>query len=244
MATQARSDVGRASLPATAVAATMGKLRKLVSELESSAASTWANYEDALPYEAPSVDAKAQFVKAAAAQASTHDVAVDVGANAGLFTRILTEQFENVLGIDNDQGAVDALYASTKQSQIANLTPLVIDITNPTPSFGWRGKERSAFTDRARPSFATWLAVVHHLCLGIGLPLEEVVGLVYEFSEEAVVEFVAIEDPMAQRISASRTTELGPYNREAFEEYVKVGGSIVGREEVSSTRTMYHLKRG
>ena len=243
MATEARRDVGRTSLPATAVAATIRKVRKVVSELESSASSTWANYEDALPYETPAVDAKAQFVKAAAAQASAHDVAVDVGANAGLFTRNLAEQFENVLGIDNDQGAVDALYASTKQSRIANLTPLVIDITNPTPSFGWRGKERSAFTDRVQPSFATWLAVVHHLCLGVGLPLEEVIGLVYEFSEEAVVEFVAIEDPMAQRISASRTTDLGAYDRDTFEQHATAAGSIVSREEISSTRTMYHLRR-
>jgi hypothetical protein len=243
MATEARRDVGKASLPATAIAATITKVRKLVGELDSAAASTWADYEDALPYESPSVEAKAKFVEAAAAQASSRRVAVDVGANAGLFTRILSEHFESVLGIDNDQGAVDALYDSTKASGITNLTPLVVDITNPTPSFGWRGKERTAFTERIRPSFASWLAVIHHLCLGLGLPLQEVATLIAEFSEEAVVEFVAIEDPMAQRISASRVTDLGPYDRALFEQYVTATSTIVNREEVSGTRTMYHLKR-
>jgi hypothetical protein len=118
-----------------------------------------------------------------------------------------------------------------------------VDITNPTPAFGWRGRERSAFTDRVQPSFATWLAVVHHLCLGVGIPLEEVVELVYEFSEEAVVEFVAGDDPMARRISASRTGELGPYDRDSFEQKALALGTIVHSEDVSATRTMYHLRR-
>ncbi len=243
MATEARRDVGKASLPATAIAATVSKMRKLVSELESAAPSTWADYEDSLPYETTSTDAKAQFVKDAAAAAAKHRVAVDVGANAGLFTRILSEQFEQVLGIDNDQGAIDALYASTRQSGITNLTPLVVDITNPTPAFGWRGKERAAFADRIRPDFATWLAVIHHLALGIGLPLEEIVALAYEFSEEAVAEFVSMEDPMAQRISASRTTDLSPYSRDYFEHHLASRGTIVSRQEVSPTRTMYHIKQ-
>jgi hypothetical protein len=243
MATESRRDVGKTSLPASAITATITKVRKLVAALESSAPSTWADYEDALPYETGSVDAKTRFVAEAATTASSHRVAVDIGANAGLFTRILSEHFEHVLGIDNDQGAVDALYRSTRNSGITNLIPLVVDITNPTPSFGWRGRERAAFAERIQPSFATWLAVIHHLCLGIGLPLEEVAALITDFSDEAVVEFVAIEDPMAQRISASRVTDLAPYDRELFEKYIAGAASIVTREEVSDTRTMYHLKR-
>lgn len=243
MKTEARQNVGKAALPAESVAATIRKMKELVADLDSSAPSTWADYEDALPYERESTRAKADFVREAAAAATSRALAVDVGANAGLFTRILTDTFDQVIGIDNDPGATDALYASTSASGIANLTPLVVDITNPTPGFGWRGRERSAFTDRVRPSFSTWLAVLHHLCLGLGLPLEQVVGLVYEFSEEAAVEFVSKTDPMAQRISASRTTELTAYTRDAFERHAESGGSIVTRNEVSPTRTMYHLRR-
>ena len=242
MGTEARRDVGKTSLPVSAVAGTIKKVRKLVSELESAAPSTWVDYEQALPYEAEATEAKAEFVKCAAAAASSHTLAVDVGANAGLFTRILSEQFDQVVGIDNDQGAIDALYASTAAAGIENLTPLVIDITNPTPAFGWRGSERVAFTDRVRPVFSSWLAVVHHLCLGIGIPLSEVVAQIFEFSSEAVVEFVDPADPMARRISASRTTDLAPYSRELFEERAMAHGEIVTKAEVSDTRTMYHLR--
>ncbi len=243
MATESRRDVGRASLPTAAIAGTIRKMRKLISGLETAAPSTWADYEEALPYETESVDAKAEFVETAATAADSHGVAIDVGANAGRFTQILSQHFDHVIGIDNDAGAIDALYAIAAVSGLENLTPLVIDITNPTPSFGWRGIERASFTDRVRPSFATWLAVINHLCLGLGLPLEAVVALTYEFSDEAVVEFVAADDPMAQRISASRTTDLAPYTRELFEEYALASGTIVTKREVSSTRTMYHLRR-
>lgn len=243
MKTESRQSVGKASLPAESVAATIRKMRDLVADLESSAPSTWADYEEALPYERQSTQAKSDFVREAAAAAASHDLAVDVGANAGLFTKILCESFDQVIGIDNDPGAIDALYAATISSGIDNLTPLVVDITNPTPAFGWRGLERAAFTDRVKPSFATWLAVLHHLCLGLGLPLEQVVALILESSDEAAVEFVAKTDPMAQRISASRTTQLTPYTRDDFERYAQSGGTIVTKTEISETRTMYHLRR-
>ncbi|MCP3996201.1 MAG: hypothetical protein GY722_14245 [bacterium] len=243
MDTEQRREVGGLSLPRSAVMATIGKMKKLVAGMESAAASTWADYEEATPYEQVESDAKAAFVERAADSAAAKGVAVDVGANAGLFTKILAQQFEQTIGIDFDQGAIDALYAEVSRSKIANLTPLVVDITNPTPAFGWRGKERTAFTDRIRPDFATWLAVVHHLCLGAGLPLESVVAQVFEFSPESVVEFVSPADPMAGRISASRTSDLSPYSREFFEQCVADHGVVISSEEVSDTRTMYHLRR-
>lgn len=242
MTTEARRDVGKLLLPRPAVIAAIRKMRTLVSNLESSAPSTWSGYEETLPYEKADTETKAEFVRATAAVAAGKALAVDVGANAGLFTRILSEHFDNTIGLDNDQGAIDALYAATAKAGTQNLTPLVVDITNPTPAFGWRGAERAAFVDRVRPDLATWLAVIHHLCLGIGLPLESVVAQILDFSAESIVEFVAPTDPMAQRISASRTTDLAPYSRDLFESYATKYGEIVTRLEVNETRTMYHLK--
>lgn len=243
MDTEQRRQVGGLALPRSAVMSTIGKMKKLVAGMESTASSTWASYEQATPYEKAESDAKAAFVAAAANKVASKGVAVDVGANAGLFTKILAKHFEQTIGIDFDQGAIDALYAEVSRAKLTNLTPLVVDITNPTPAFGWRGRERAAFTDRIRPDFATWLAVVHHLCLGTGLPLESVVAQILEFSPESVVEFVSPEDPMAKRISASRISDLAPYSRELFERSIADRAAVISSEEVSGTRTMYHLQR-
>ncbi|MCP3976741.1 MAG: hypothetical protein GY720_19830 [bacterium] len=240
MDTQERSDVGGAQLPTEAIVGSMQKIRKLISGLESTAGSTWADYEEALPYAPAEVEAKARFVEEVAAAAASHDVALDVGANAGRFTKILSNHFDHVIGIDKDAGAIDGLYRAAGDAGLDNLTPLVVDITNPTPSFGWRGSERASFVDRVKPSFATWLAVVHHLCLGIGIPIDQVVALIAESSDEAVVEFVSIEDPMSRRISASRQDALAPYSQEVFEE--AVAGTVVSRSQVTETRALYHLR--
>ncbi|MDJ0664198.1 MAG: hypothetical protein QNJ75_06535 [Acidimicrobiia bacterium] len=243
MDTDRRRAVGRMALPRSAVIATMQRMKSLVSDLESSAPSTWATYEEATPYEQQQAVAKTAFVDESAGRVQARSTAVDVGANAGLFTKILARHFEQTLGIDFDPGAIDALYAETKRSEIENLTPLVIDITNPTPAFGWQGRERKAFTERVRPDFATWLAVVHHLSLGAGIPLESVVATILDFSPESVVEFVSPDDPMAKRISASRTSDLAPYSQQHFEEYVAAGGKVVAERQVSPTRTLYHIRR-
>lgn len=243
MGTEQRRTVGKLQLPRSAVISTITKMKKLVAGLETTAPSTWAAYEAATPYEQASAAAKAEFVSEAAARAQRRDVAVDVGANAGRFTKILAGHFEHTIGIDFDPGAIDALYEETKRSGIFNLTPLVVDITNPTPSFGWRGRERSAFGERVRPDFATWLAVIHHLSLGAGIPLESVVEQIFELSPESVAEFVDPADPMAKRISASRTGDLAPYSRDLFEQSVATHGIIVKKQEISETRTMYHLRR-
>jgi hypothetical protein len=242
MDTSDRREVGSATLARPAIVASIQKMRSLVAGLESDAPTTWADYESALPYEGSSVEEKARFVGVAAGKAATKTLAVDVGANAGRFTKILAEHFDLVVGIDSDQGAVDGLYRSVRGSAIANVTPLVVDITNSTPAFGWRGRERHALSERLRPDFATWLAVVHHLCLGVGIPLDEVVAHILDFSVEAVVEFVSPEDPMAQRISATRTADLAPYGIEEFEGYVARRGVIADKSAVSDTRTLYHIK--
>lgn len=243
MDTESREDVARTALPRETVAATIRKTMKLVAGLQSSAPSVWADYEKALPYRDEAVEAKSAFVRRAAGATAGRGMALDVGANAGHFTRILADHFEYVVGIDTDPGAIDALFHTVKKEGVGALTPLVVDITNPTPGFGWRSRERSAFLDRVRPSFANWLAVVHHLCLGQGIPLRDVVALIYEVSDQAVVEFVDADDPMARHISATRT--IGPlhYSREDFEAFASLRGSVRARHEVSETRTLYHLAK-
>lgn len=243
MDTSDRRDVGSATLARSAIVASMQKMRSLVAGLQSDAPSTWVDYESALPYEESAIAEKTRFVGDAARNAATKGLAVDVGANAGRFTKLLAEHFDLVVGIDSDQGAIDGLYRSVHRTEVQNITPLVVDVTNPTPAFGWRSRERAALSERLRPDFATWLAVVHHLCLGVGIPLDEVVGQVFDFSSEAVVEFVAADDPMARRISATRTADLAPYGIGEFEDYVTRYGTIIDKRAVSDTRTLYHVSR-
>lgn len=243
MDTIARTEVGGMSLPREAVAASISKMRRIVAGLGSGAGSTWADYERSLPYDGSGIEIKERFVAAAAALAANKKLALDVGANAGRYTKLLAGEFERVVAIDIDPGAVDALYRLEGESVRRKVTPLVVDITNPTPAFGWRSTERRAFFDRMNPDLTTWLAVLHHLCLGTGIPLPEVLDLIHAVGQEAVVEFVDPEDPMALHITASRRDPLHDYSRAAFESGITARFEIVSSEPASDTRTLFHLRR-
>ena len=243
MAVDERSRIAEVALPVSAIQSNMKKLRRLVMNLESPNVGRWEGYEASLPYAASETDAKRAFVESAVATSRTRGMALDVGANEGLFTRILIDHFDHVVAIDNDPGVVGALYNSLEGVGRDRLTPLVVDITNPSPAYGLRGRERPGFTDRVEPDFSTWLAVIHHLSIGQGIPLAEIVELVAETSPEAVVEFVDPADPMVQRISASRPDRVDGYNRVAFEDLLGLRFDVRSAQPVSGARTMYHVVR-
>ncbi len=243
MDTSARTEVGVTSLPREVVAASISKMRMIVAGLTSRASSVWAQYEAHLPYDEEGVELKEAFVAAAARVVGHGSVALDVGANAGRYTRLLTEKFERVVAIDVDPGAIDALYRLEGDDLRAKITPLVVDVANPTPSFGWRSTERRAFLDRVSPDLSTWLAVLHHLCLGTGIPLPEVLDLVHGVGPEAVVEFVDPADRMARHITATRRDPLHDYSLAAFESGIAARFDIVSSQPVSATRTLFHLRR-
>ncbi len=243
METDVVSGVAGLSLPPSAIESSIRKMRDLVASLETPNVGLWEGYESALPYEESQTESKLAFVRRAVGRIHEPESALDVGANEGLFTRILADRFDTVIAIDNDPGVVDALYGALDGEERRRVTPLVVDILNPTPAFGLRGRERPTFSDRIKPSFSTWLAVIHHLCIGQGVPLSEIVDLVTETSAESVVEFVGPDDPMVKRISASRPESLDGYNREEFEALVSRRLRIADKESVSRTRTIYHLER-
>lgn len=243
METSQRSDVAGVSLPPAAIENSIRKMRGLVSNLESPNVGRWEGYEDALPYSNPEVEAKIAFVERAAKRSGDRRLALDVGANEGLFTGILADHFGAVVAIDIDPGVSGALYTSLQSSGRNNVTPLVVDISNPPPPFGFRGNERRGFSDRVQPNVSMWLAVVHHLCIGQGIPLPEIVALIAATSVESIVEFVGPTDPMVRRISASRPASLNGYGLSEFESLLDGVFDIVEVEGVSSSRTMYHVVR-
>jgi hypothetical protein len=72
---------------------------------------------------------------------------------------------------------------------------------------GWRNQECASFLDRARGAFdlVMMLAVVHHMLVTERIPLEDLLELADELSREYVlIEFVAPQDPMFQRIVRGR----------------------------------------
>jgi len=240
--TTARSELRSARLPKAAVLENVRKMRRLIASLRSAYVGVWADYESSNTYDPGMVDRKIAFVANTARRSGGGRLAWDLGANTGRYSEVLAEHFDLVVAMDGDPGAIDRLYDRVKNEPRARtILPLVVDLMNPSPAQGWGGRELAALPDRGRPELATYLALVHHLCVARGLPLAAFVDFVRATSTHAVVEFVGIEDPQAQRILATKVVKHQDYDVDHFRALAERQGRIVEEETVSPTRTLFHL---
>jgi hypothetical protein len=242
--TETRRALRGASLPRRAVLANVRRMRAIVARLASRAPSVWATYEEDAPYEAALAARKEAFVAAAGAGLDAGALVWDVGANTGRYARAVAAHAGLVVAMDADAGAVDRLYAALRGTPDARrILPLVVDVMNPSPAQGWRGAERATLGQRGAPALALHLALVHHLCLGRGVPLAAFVDLVHDTSPLAVVEFVAREDPMSQRLLATKREQHAGYDLAAFRALARGRGAIVREEPLSPTRSLLLFRR-
>jgi hypothetical protein len=230
------------SLPLEAVLASLQKMRRLIESLESSSASVWAGYELDHSYEDSQRAEKERFVESVA-QSVPGPMAWDVGANTGAFADILTKHFASVVALDSDAGAIDALYRRLRDAGSKGIFPLVMDMADPSPDRGWRGRERRTLIKRADPHLAIWLAVIHHICLAGEVPIAGFLDLVAETSQHSIVEFVGPDDPMSRRLMATRKVGRDDYTRELFMDAVAKRFTVEASTAVSATRDLFHLRR-
>ena len=67
--------------------------------------------------------------------------------------------------------------------------------------------------------------------------------MISDTSEETIVEFVDADDPMSQRLLATRTETHSGYTLEAFRALVEEHWNVEAEEELSPTRSIFSLRR-
>lgn len=238
-----RREVRQVSLPLAAVLANIRRLRSVVARLESRLTTPWTTYDDCNTYDAGMTERKETFVARACERLERCRLAWDLGANTGRYSRVLARHCAHVVAMDGDPGAVDRLYRGLRgTAEETTVLPLVVDLMNPSPAQGWRGAERDNLLGRGRPELALYLALIHHICLGQGVPLPSFLDLVCETSPLAVVEFVATDDPMSQAVLATRVETHAGYDLTTFRRLAAERGTILAEEALSPTRALLLLR--
>jgi hypothetical protein len=214
------------------------KLTRLVEVLQWSPPRTqWTNYDNSLPHVAEDRQAKSEFVRQVC-HLRPRDLVWDLGCNDGRYSVIAGERATTVVAMDQDHACVDRLYRSADSP---NVLPLCMDLANPSPAMGWRGRERKRIENRGQPQLILCLGLIHHLVIAANIPLAEVVDWLASLRAEVILEFPSKRDPMVQALLRNKRDQYDDYSREVLEAELRRHFEIRLCESLpSGERTLYH----
>ena len=203
----------------------------------------WGNYYDITNYSDAAFEHKKQLIKEWSARLKP-SLVWDLGANKGVFSRVAGEGGAYVVSSDIDPAAVEQNYRQMKEEKAQNLLPLLIDLTNPSPSLGWANEERDSFPARGPADLALALALIHHLAISNNVPLPQVADFFAHVGKWLIIEFVPKPDSQVQKLLVSREDIFPNYTREGFEsafgQRFKMAEAVSLRE---SERVLYLMER-
>ncbi len=227
-----------------ALAGILDSLRGAVNSCRWHPAGTeWAEYYDFTNYSEEAFQAKRVLVEKALDAVKPRQV-WDLGANNGAFSRLASRRGIPTVAFDIDPAAVEKNYRQIRRDNERHLLPLVQDLTNPSPAYGWSHTERASFLERGPVDMAFALALVHHLAIGNNVPLEEIARFMAAACDRLVIEFVPREDSQVQKLLASRRDIFTTYHSEGFEAAFKQHFTIEECQAIEgSTRTLYRMRR-
>ena len=239
-----RGELRAAGFRKELIAANAGRLRKLVARLEPRAeASPWSAYRERNPYSEADAARKADFVREVVAT-RRWGLVWDLGCNDGRHARIAAERASTVVALDADGTVVDRLYRALRDERSARVLPLVMDVADPSPGLGWRGRERKPLAERGRPELTLCLALLHHVSIGGNVPVADFVDWLRALGGALVIEFVGRDDPMVRRLLAPKREGMhADYAQEPFERRLTEAFHVERREPLASgTRVLYFAR--
>lgn len=239
-----RRELKNAGFNTELILANVRRLEKLVGRLEWKAAETaWSAYTTTTTYSDADAAAKAEFVGAAARDARPQLV-WDIGCNEGTYSRLAAAQADSVVAFDADVLAVEQLYRALRAEGDEKILPLVVDVADPSPGLGWRGRERGPLEGRGAPELTLCLALIHHVVISGNIPVAEFLDWLRSLGTALVIEFPTPEDPMVQRLLVRKREHDHPdYRRDEFERLLGERFDVERSQVLSSgTRVLYRAR--
>lgn len=239
-----KSELREAGFSTELVRANVRKVRKVVERLSWTPPRTaWTEYGSVNEYDDQDVERKSRFV-ADAAREHPGRLVWDLGCNDGRYSRVAAEHAGYVVAIDSDEALVDRLYRELSEEGDRSILPLTMNLGDPSPGLGWRGSERKALTERARPELTLCLALLHHVSITGNVPVADFVRWLAELGSSAVIEFVTPEDPMAELLLSRKEAGMhADYDRAFFERRLEESFQVARTESLCEGRRLLYYAR-
>jgi len=184
--------------------------------------SEWSDYYNNTNYSNSGLLQKASIIESFIKELNIK-TALDVGANDGKFSKLLSNSSIYTVSTDIDELVVEKNFNDALRDENDNLLSLYLNFANPTPSIGWDNTERKSFYDRSKFDLVLALAVVHHFVITYDLSFEMIAEKFSKIGKYLIIEFPLPEDDKVQFISRNKLSQFSNYNIEnfksAFEKY-------------------------
>jgi hypothetical protein len=204
---------------------------------------TWGNYYGEASRRSDYLQQKKQIIENWINELPGINSAIDLGANQGEFSFLLSAKNIWTIATDFDHSAINKLYKKLKQEKITNILPLVIDLSQPSPAIGVNNAERNSFISRAKFDLALALAVVHHLAIGKNIPFEKIAQLFAAITKNLIVEFVPKQDEKIQFMLKQKKDIYTNYTEENFVSSFEKLFSVVKKQDIGNTGRRLYLMR-
>ncbi|OGG06490.1 hypothetical protein A3B48_00280 [Candidatus Gottesmanbacteria bacterium RIFCSPLOWO2_01_FULL_40_10] len=200
----------------------------------------WAQYYSDNNYSVTALEYKKKII-ADAFKKTSKSVAVDIGANTGLFSRLVAKNSRYVISLDSDPDALDVNFNLAQQKGIGNILPLFADITNPSPAIGWRNLERQSLIERLPGSNVLALAITHHLYFSNHLSFLSQADFFNSFAESLLIEYIPDSDSQVNSLIGMRTLDLSTYSEKQFTGDFGKYFRIIKRFPVNQSKRVIYL---
>lgn len=214
-----RSSLKSAGFNRELILVNVRKMQKLIKKLEWQATgSEWGDYSEFHNYSDADHVRKEDFIREAVTLAKPSTV-WDIGCNTGQFSRIAASLCEQVVATDIDHVAVERLYLN--KDTPANILPLVQNVADPSPNWGWRNTERGDLQSRSKPDLVLCLALIHHVVITANIPLAEFVDWLAGLADKLVIEYVSRRDDKVKTLLRNKEDKYRDYSCENLQANLK-----------------------
>jgi len=200
----------------------------------------WADYYRDTNYSEEAFEDKRKIVKKMLEETSTKKL-WDLGANDGFFSRIASGMGIHTISFDIDPAAVEKNYLRSVKNNETDILPLLLDLTNPSPSIGWENKERTSLLKRGPVDTVFALALIHHLAISNNLPISKIAEFFSSICTYLIIEFVPKDDSQIQRMLSTREDIFPDYIKEAFEKEFKKYFMIKKTDKIKDSKRILYL---
>jgi hypothetical protein len=236
----------KAALPKPKLVKLLASLEALVKSLSlNQTGTTWGNYYGEAALRNDYLEQKTKIIGSWITEPAGIRTAIDLGANEGNFAALLSDRGINTIAADADPAAVSKLYEQIRTAGTKHITPLIIDLANPSPAGGLNNTERTAFTDRVQDrDLGLCLALLHHLCIGRNIPFDRVAMMLRKICRQLVIEFVPRTDPMTALMLQGKPDIYEWYNEKNFLAGFAPYFSVVKKQIIPGTeRVLFLMER-